>query len=90
MKDQEIVDNAPVWADTHRKLLDYPDLTTYVDNGRDDKLDRSLADIKRIVDLEANQERAEKLISELHEQVYDSEYLDNQVELYEALKEPKQ
>jgi hypothetical protein len=51
---------------------------------------RSLADIKRIVDLEANQERAEKLISELHEQVYDSEYLDNQVELYEALKEPKQ
>jgi hypothetical protein len=40
---------------------------------------------KRIVELEANQERAEKLIFELHEQVYDSEYLDNQVELYEAI-----
>jgi hypothetical protein len=47
---------------------------------------RSIADIKRIAELEANQERAEKLIFELHEQVYDSEYLDNQVELYEALK----
>jgi Trm5-related predicted tRNA methylase len=44
---------------------------------------------KRIVELQANQERAEKLIFELHEQVYDSEYLDNQVELYEALKEPR-
>ncbi len=43
----------------------------------------------KIRELEANQERAETLISELHEQVYDSEYLDNQVELYEALKEPK-
>jgi hypothetical protein len=45
--------------------------------------------VERIVELEANQTRAETLISELHEQVYDSEYLDNQVELYEALKGPK-
>jgi hypothetical protein len=52
MKDQEIIDNAPDWADTHRKLLDYPDCTTYVDNKYEDKLDRSLADIKRILELE--------------------------------------
>jgi hypothetical protein len=50
---------------------------------------RSLADIKRIIELEANQVRAETLIFELHEQVYDSSYLDEQVKLYEALKEPK-
>ena len=48
-----------------------------------------LAMTKRIVELETNQIRAEKLISELHEQVYDSAYLDEQVELYEELKEPK-
>tara|TARA_R110000850_G_C9646877_1_gene433914 strand:+ start:28 stop:471 length:444 start_codon:yes stop_codon:yes gene_type:complete len=51
MKDQEIVDSAPDWADTHRKLLDYPDCTTYADNTRDGKLDRSLADIKELVEL---------------------------------------
>jgi predicted RNase H-like nuclease (RuvC/YqgF family) len=39
----------------------------------------------KIRELEANQDRAEKLIFELHEQVYDSEYLDNQVKLYESL-----
>jgi hypothetical protein len=89
MNNQEIIDNAPDWADTHRKLLDYPDCTTYVDNKYEDKLDRSLADIKRIVELEGNQVRAEKLIFELHEQVYESSYLDEQVKLYEALKEPK-
>jgi hypothetical protein len=45
--------------------------------------------VKRIVELEGNQVRAEKLIFELHEQVYESSYLDEQVKLYEALKEPK-
>jgi hypothetical protein len=89
MNNQEIIDNAPDWADTHRKLLDYPDCTTYVDNKYEDKLDRSLADIKRIVELEGNLVRAEKLMFELHEQVYDNSYLDEQVKLYEALKEPK-
>jgi hypothetical protein len=44
---------------------------------------------KRIVELEINQIRAERLIFELHEQVHDSSYLDGQVELYEALKESK-
>jgi hypothetical protein len=50
---------------------------------------RSLADIKRITLLETQQARAETLIYELHEQVYDSPYLDNKVGLYEALKESK-
>ena len=54
MTDQEILDNAPDWADTHRKLLSYPDCTTYANNADDEQvLDRSLADIKRIVELEA-------------------------------------
>jgi hypothetical protein len=50
---------------------------------------RSLADIKRIIELETQQARAEILIHELHEQVYDNRYLDNRVRLYEVLKEPK-
>ena len=53
MSNQEILDNAPDWADTYRKLLDYPDCTTYANNAKDEQvLDRSLADIKRIVELE--------------------------------------
>jgi hypothetical protein len=44
---------------------------------------------KRIVELETQQARAEILIHELHEQVYDNRYLDNRVRLYEVLKEPK-
>ena len=53
MTNQEILDNAPNWADAHRKLLDYPDCTTYANNADDEQvLDRSLADIKRIVELE--------------------------------------
>ncbi len=48
---------------------------------------RSIADIKRIVELETQQARAEILIHELHEQVYDNRYLDNRVRLYEVLKE---
>ena len=51
--DQEIIDNAPGWADTHRKLLSYPDCTTYANNADDEQvLDRSLVDIKRIAELE--------------------------------------
>ncbi len=45
---------------------------------------------KRIVELETQQARAEILIHELHEQVYDNRYLDNRVRLYEVLKERKQ
>jgi hypothetical protein len=46
--------------------------------------------VKRIVELETQQARAEILIHELHEQVYDNRYLDNRVRLYEVLKERKQ
>ena len=87
MNNQEIIDNAPDWADTHRKLLGYPDCTTYANNADDEQvLDRSLADIKRIAELE-------KAIR------YSSDYLDDNklnsigsgskahVELREALKE---
>ena len=53
MTDQEILDNAPKWVDTYRKLLDYPDCTTYANNAKDEQLlDRSLVDIKRIAELE--------------------------------------
>jgi hypothetical protein len=62
MNDQKILDNAPDWADTHRKMLDYPDCTTYVDNKYEDKLDRSLADIKELVELrKANAELKKEL-----------------------------
>ena len=44
---------------------------------------------ERIAELETLRARAEILIHELHEQVYDSPYLDNKVGLYEALKETK-
>ena len=53
MNYREILKNAPDWADTHRKLLDYPDCTTYADNAADGKLDRSLEDIRRISELES-------------------------------------
>jgi hypothetical protein len=84
MNEQEIIDNAPKGA---AEVCFIGGEAIY--NIYPFKPIRNIADIKRIVELEANQERAEKLIFELHEQVYDSEYLDNQVELYEALKEPK-
>ena len=64
MNNKEILDNAPDWADTHRKLLDYPDCTTYANNADDEQvLDRSLADIKRIVELEKERESLLRLIS---------------------------
>ena len=85
MNDQEILDNAQKSANEVEFIGNGE--VQYLNNPF--KANRSIADIKRILELEANQERAEKLIFELHEQVYDSEYLDNQVELYEALKEPK-
>ena len=54
MSNQAILDNAPKWADTYRKLLDYPDCTTYANNAKDEQvLDRSLADIAKIAELEA-------------------------------------
>jgi hypothetical protein len=97
MKDQEIIDNAPVWADTHRKLLDYPDLTTYTDNGRDDKLDRSLADIKRIVELEKGIEKLSIAVSEAFPSLLSCDNVlivpvpayNKIVEEFNALKEPK-
>ena len=55
-----------------------------------DELDkRWISRDKRIAELETLRARAEILIHELHEQVYDSPYLDNKVGLYEALKETK-
>lgn len=44
---------------------------------------------KANAELEANQARAETLIFQLYEQVYDNPCLDKQVELYEALKADK-
>ena len=63
MNNKEILDNAPDWADTHRKLLDYPDCTTYANNADDEQvLDRSLVDIKELVELrKANAELEKKL-----------------------------
>ena len=40
-----------------------------------------------IAELEANQARAEILILELHNQVYDNKYLDNRVSLYFSIIE---
>jgi len=48
---------------------------------------RSLTDIRRIVELEANQVRAETLINELHMQIFPSNYMDNRVCLYKAITE---
>jgi hypothetical protein len=105
MNNQEIIDNAPegaeftssmgyLWNDNEDWFIygatteEWNHLFFHEYSFSDWKI-RSLADIKRIVELEANQERAEKLIFELHEQVYDSKYLDGQVELYETLKGSK-
>ena len=41
----------------------------------------------QIAELEANQARAEILILELHNQVYDKKYLDNRVSLYFSIIE---
>jgi hypothetical protein len=103
MNNQEIIYNAPDLIYTHYSESQSIYIKSNFDAGYTFKtsgktgawigsklgLTRSLSDIKRIVELEANQERAEMLIFQLYEQVYDNEYLDNQVELYEALKEPK-
>tara|TARA_R110000751_G_scaffold225765_2_gene327704 strand:- start:735 stop:992 length:258 start_codon:yes stop_codon:yes gene_type:complete len=65
MSNQEILDNAPEWADTYRKLLDYPDCTTYANNAKDEQvLDRSLADISKIAELELSRK---ELIEEFAE-----------------------
>jgi hypothetical protein len=98
MNNQEIIDNAPegtthidcegyldadnnsYWNITKGKWYAMCELTLEGDI-------QSLADIKRIVELETQQARAEILIHELHEQVYDNRYLDNRVRLYEVLKE---
>ena len=61
--DQEIIDNAPGWADTHRKLLSYPDCTTYANNADDEQvLDRSLVDIKRIAELEKERDEYHAMV----------------------------
>ena len=65
MDDQKILDNAPDWADTHRKILNYPDCTTYIDNKYEDRLDRSLADIKELVELRNEKAELKKTIKEL-------------------------
>ena len=102
MSNQEILDNAPegathvnhknkyFWFDGDNQFIYKPKtdewlMTFYHENKLD--LVRSLADIKRIVKLEARQVRADELIVELHKQVYGSPYLDNKVGLYKALKE---
>ena len=43
--------------------------------------------LARVDELQANQVKAEALITALHEQVYDNSNLDKQVELYFALKD---
>ena len=65
MSDRDILDNAPDWADTHRKLLDYPDCTTYADNARDGRLDRSLDDIRRITELEIERVKLISCLSDI-------------------------
>ena len=78
MSNQEILDNAPEWADTYRKLLDYPDCATYANNAKDEQvLDRSLADIRRIAELEK-----ERAVRDLEQQAkgledYVSKTMDN-------------
>ena len=64
MTNQEILDDAPDWADTYCKHLQYPETASYTDNARDDKLDRSLADIKRIVELETHLIKIRELLAE--------------------------
>ena len=65
MNNQKILDNAPVWADTHRKLLGYPDCTTYADNAHEGKLDRSLDDIRRIAELEIERVKLISCLSDI-------------------------
>jgi hypothetical protein len=79
MNNQEIIDNSPEGA-THINAIG-----TTLFRDKEDGI-RSLADIKRIVELETQQARSEMLIFELYEQVYDNEYLDEQVKLYDELK----
>jgi hypothetical protein len=80
MNNQEIIDNVPHGA-THIN-----EIGTALFRDKADGI-RSLSDIRRIIVLETQQARAEILIHELHEQVYDNRYLDNRVRLYEVLKE---
>jgi hypothetical protein len=97
MNNQEIIDNAPDLATHIDNEGDYwlmssgHSVETFMEPdwvfcSPQEPL-QSLADIKRIVELETQQARAEILIHELHEQVYDNKYLDNRVRLYEVLKE---
>jgi hypothetical protein len=96
MKDQEIIDNAPDLATHIDNEGDYwlmssgHSVETFMEPdwvfcSPQEPL-QSIADIKRIVELENQQARAEMLIFELYEQVYDNEYLDVQVKLYYELK----
>jgi hypothetical protein len=64
-------------------------LEQYKDASRKELWDILQIQVERIAELETQRARAEILIHELHEQVYDSPYLDNRVGLYEALKETK-
>jgi hypothetical protein len=106
MNNQEIIDNEPDEATHFDRFGDYQKLNKDGESYQWTKMIggnynwwpekpivadiRSLADIRRIVELETQQARAEILIHELHEQVYDNKYLDNRVRLYEVLKERKQ
>lgn len=65
MNYREILKNAPDWADTHRKLLGYPDCTTYADNACEGRLDRSLEDIKRIAELEIERVKLISCLSDI-------------------------
>ena len=95
MTDQDILDNAPEGASVSDITGQYFDEYNNHLNSRGfwSEKDtspispRSLVDIKRIIELEANQMRAETVITELHGEVYDSPYLDNRVALYFAIKE---
>lgn len=94
MTDQEIIDSAPEGAsvsditgqyfDEYNNHLNSQGFWSEKDTSPISP--RSLVDIKRIIELESNQMRAETVITELHVDGA-SPYLDNRVALYFAIKE---
>jgi hypothetical protein len=95
MENQKILDSAPKGA-THYECVEYmrnicDDEWEYWSKAggwqdtHPESETRSLEDIRRIVELEAYQVRAETLINELHMQIFPTSYMDNRVMLYKAI-----